>query len=179
MSGGYYTISNISSKYLANPCADLLESFLAAIGLPRSPASSESDYPDYSDYLIGLPDYEVDEEVENQDPPSFAESHPSLSLLVAEHPARTAIEAWVLANAVLESELDRDPFHRILAGSTLARFDPFSNTFTIAVEESYTRDWLQERFTKLIGRLLNGIRLARTCLSKIQTLSEPRNPLAA
>jgi hypothetical protein len=146
--------TNISPEYLEDPLSFLPESFLQEAGLPRprSPAKSA-----YSRYLAGLPDYDVDEEEQVQSPLALPDLDPSLSLLVADPPSRPAAEAWTLAISTLESQLDPDLFSKYLAGATFVRYDFPSNTFTVAVTDPYTRDWLQERLGKLIGRLLNGI----------------------
>jgi hypothetical protein len=145
--------TNSFPETLDDPCAFLPESFLEAASLPRSRSPAHAARSRYS---AGLPDYE-DEEEENPDPPLPIEPHPSISQEVGDVPGRTAASAWSMAKSVLESQLDRGAYSKYLERSTLVRYDFALNLFTVAVEDAYTRDWLEERLAKLAGRLLVGI----------------------
>jgi hypothetical protein len=145
---------NFYPEYLEDPCAFLPESFLEEAGLPRVRAALD---PVHARYNAGLPDYADGGAEEPADPPLPFEPHPSVSQEVGENPGCTAACAWSQAMSVLESQLDRGAFSRYLERSNLARYDDALNLFTVAVEDAYARDWLQERLAKLAGRLLVGI----------------------
>jgi hypothetical protein len=146
--------TDISPEYLEDPLSYLPESFLQAAGLPQPSTPAKSVY---ARYLEGLPAEESFEEGESLDSPALSDPHPSLSHRAGDHPTRTAVEAWTMAKSILESQVELGVYQKFFARACLACYDSASNTFTVTVEDALARDWLRERSTRLVERLLVGI----------------------
>jgi len=66
-----------------------------------------------------------------------------------------AQKIWQAAFDQLQRELNRGTFDTWLRGATLLGCE--GGTFVIGVPHAYARDWLENRLTSTITRLLTGI----------------------
>ena len=133
--------------FIDEPCRFLPADFLLAAGLPippEEPTLSEDELPEPAPQQSGA-DY----------PPP----HPSLSLQInpGGDSSRTAADAWEIAYRTLRDELPRPVFIRWVAGLKLTEFQPDGCVFTLQADSPQARDWLADRLSARLKRLLQGI----------------------
>lgn len=66
-----------------------------------------------------------------------------------------ASQAWQTAQAQLQTEMSKASYETWVRNAELVKFD--QNCFTIGVQNAYARDWLENRLSSTVSRLLTGL----------------------
>ena len=69
----------------------------------------------------------------------------------------TAATAWQAALYQLQIEMPKAPFDTWVRGAQISAYDKTTQTITVATINAYARDWLEDRLTSTIAKLLSGI----------------------
>ncbi len=85
-----------------------------------------------------------------------------------------AEKAWEATLGQLKSSLDRQTFSTLLGAAKFV--SQTNNTFVISVPNAFTRDWLEQRLTETIVRLLSGIIEAPQQVKFVVDNGEPAEP---
>ncbi|MDD5370663.1 MAG: chromosomal replication initiator protein DnaA [Anaerolineaceae bacterium] len=67
----------------------------------------------------------------------------------------TADQAWQAALGQLRMDMKKDAFDTWVRGTEVAAYE--DGVFTIGVQNAYARDWLENRLTSTVNRVLTGI----------------------
>jgi chromosomal replication initiator protein len=67
----------------------------------------------------------------------------------------TADQAWQAALGQLRMDMKKDAFDTWVRGTEVASYE--DGVFTIGVQNAYARDWLEDRLTSTVNRVLTGI----------------------
>lgn len=129
-------------KYRQQPLAHLPASFLAEAGLAPPAAEPPEDEPEDKDSPPAAPE-----------PPA---PHPSVDLPCAQGGSLSASQAWESAAAALAAQLPHPVARRYLAPLRLVRFEQQACRFTLVAPDEASREWVQSRLAKQIGRALSG-----------------------
>lgn len=70
---------------------------------------------------------------------------------------QSILSVWDSALGQMRGEINRSIFDTWIASCELHSFDPGSRTFVVATGNSYARDWLADRMTSTVRRVLTGI----------------------
>jgi chromosomal replication initiator protein len=67
----------------------------------------------------------------------------------------TPEKAWEAAIGQLKITMDKQTFSTLMGKSEFVKYE--NNTFFISVPNTFTRDWLEQRLTETVIRILSGI----------------------
>lgn len=67
----------------------------------------------------------------------------------------TAQNAWETAVSQLKGSMDRQTFNTLLGSTELISYE--NNTYIIGTRNAFTRDWLEQRLTETIEKMLSGL----------------------
>ena len=87
-------------------------------------------------------------------------------------PGHSALQAWQMAVDQIRQEMPRNAFEAYVAGAELIRLD--GDEFIVWAPTQFARDWLADRLTSTMVRILTGIcaRVVRVTYVCTQTLIE-------
>jgi len=95
----------------------------------------------------------ADDEPEEEPPQQIIEPDPSVDEII--HGSFSAALAWQATLGQLQLEMSKAAFDTWVSDAQVIKFE--NDIFTIAVPNAYARDWLEDRLTKTINKLLTGI----------------------
>lgn len=133
------------ARFLHDPLVYLPHDFLYRAGLAGPPPQPD----EYDD----LEQDDDPDEVEEPDEPS----DPSILLPADRRGQLSAERAWQMAVELLRLDMPKAAVDRYLAPAFLQRFDPQPPRLIVAAPTAYARDWMTDRLTSTLRRMLIGI----------------------